>query len=267
MKKLMMILSLMFTFNVNALADFISEMEALMALYHSTNGDNWTHNTNWGDFYPNYCYWYGITCDNDSHVVKLELSNNNLTGTIPSDIGNLTELWHLDLGVNNLTGEIPNSIGNLKKLKFLYLWGNKLTGSIPNSIGNLTKLLSLGISFNKLSGSIPSEIGNLTSLSSIILHKNNLTGTIPSEIGGLTGLRRLILNNNHLTGTIPSSITNLTNIIDDELDLYKNCSLKTNDQFVVEFINSIEGTNGYKHILETNGNCMNLSPIYYLLLD
>lgn len=49
-----------------------------------------------------------------------ELYNNRISGTIPSELGNLTDLVSLDLYSNNLTGPIPASFGKLKKLRFLY---------------------------------------------------------------------------------------------------------------------------------------------------
>ena len=64
--------------------------------------------------------------------------NNNLTGEIPSEIGNLTNLNSLDLSSNQLTGEIPPEIGNLiNLLNTLELQDNQLTGEIPSEICNL----------------------------------------------------------------------------------------------------------------------------------
>ena len=68
----------------------------------------------------------------------LDLSNSDLTGEIPPEIGNLTNLDYLDLGDNDLTGEIPPEIGNLTKLEELHLGDNALTGKIPDNICNLT---------------------------------------------------------------------------------------------------------------------------------
>ena len=148
---------------------------------------------------------------NLTNLEILSLQNNDLTGEIPSEIGNLTNLTHLFLNNNQLTGEIPSEIGNLTNLETLYLAQNQLTGSIPSEIGNLINLDILFLQYNFLT-EIPSEIGNLTSLRKLYLHHNQLTGEIPGQIGNLTELIFLYLNNNQLTGNIPIGFGNLTNL-------------------------------------------------------
>jgi len=152
------------------------------------------------------------------NTTDFDISNNQLTGSIPPEIWNLTNLTELYLGSNQLTGSIPSEIGNLTNLTNLDLGDNQFTGSIPSEIGNLTNLTWLGLSGNDLTGSIPSEIGNLTNLIQLYLHYTQLTGFIPSEIGNLTNLTRLYLSNNQLTGSIPPEIGNLTNLGDLFLD-------------------------------------------------
>ena len=154
---------------------------------------------------------WGI-CYSIENTTVLDLDGNQLTGEIPSEIGNLTNLERLYLYGNQLTGEIPPEIGNLTNLQILLLSSNQLTGEIPSEIGNLTNLYTLDLMNNELSGEIPPEIGNLTYLNIMVLKNNQLTGSIPSEIGNLTNLRILWLQNNQLTGTIPSEIGNLTNL-------------------------------------------------------
>jgi Leucine-rich repeat (LRR) protein len=154
----------------------------------------------WGEFYL------------IEYTTKLYLSNSGLTGEIPSEIGNLTNLTELKLYYNELTGEIPPEIGNLTNLTYLGLNSNELTGSIPPEIGNLTNLTHLFLSSNQLTGEIPPEIGNLTNLTYLNLYGNQLTGSIPSEIGNLTNLTELWLYDNQLTGEIPPEIGNLTNL-------------------------------------------------------
>ena len=87
------------------------------------------------------------------------LYDNQFTGPIPPEIGNLTNLENLVLHSNDLTS-IPLEIGNLTNLKILKLQYNQLTGSIPSEIGNLTNLTFLNLSNNQLTGIIPDEICN-----------------------------------------------------------------------------------------------------------
>jgi hypothetical protein len=133
---------------------------------------------------------------------------NEITGSIPPEIGNLTNLSELLLYNNQLTGSIPPEIGNLTNLEYLYLGYNQLTGTIPSEIGNLTNLEYLYLGYNQLTGTIPSEIGNLTNLTFLRLDDNNLTGEIPPEIGNLTNLTHLNLYGNQLSGIIPDEICN-----------------------------------------------------------
>ena len=88
----------------------------------------------------------------------MRLNDNQLTGEIPSEIGNLTNSGYLYLSNNQLTGEIPSEIGNLTNLTHLILSENQLTGEIPVEIGNLTNLLTLDLEYNQLNGEIPYQI-------------------------------------------------------------------------------------------------------------
>ena len=182
---------------------------ALEALYDATNGANWSLNDNWKTDEP-LGQWFGVGTNSDGRVTRLDLSENQLSGTIPAEIGNLTSLTFLDLGFNQLSGTIPAEIGSLTSLQDLELHVNQLSGTIPAEIGNLTSLTSLSISYNQLSGTIPVEIGNLTSLEHLLPGHNQLSGTIPAEIGNLTSLISLDLEDNQLSGTIPAEIGNLS---------------------------------------------------------
>jgi len=157
---------------------------------------------------------------NLTNLNSLNLGENQLTGSIPPEIGNLTNLTYLDLGGNQLTGEIPSEIVNLTNLERLYLERNELSGSIPLEIDNLTNLTHFRTGWNQLTGEIPSEIGNLTNLEILHLYLNELTGSIPPEIGNLSNLTLLVLGPNQLTGSIPSEIWNMTNL--EILYLYDN---------------------------------------------
>ena len=112
----------------------------------------------------------------------MSLSNNQLTGSTPTELGNLTRLTALSLSDNQLTGSIPTELGNLTRLTALFLHNNQLTGSIPPELGNLTRLTALFLHNNQLTGSIPPELANLTELFDLRLAGNQLTGCVPSAL-------------------------------------------------------------------------------------
>lgn len=184
-----------------------TDRDILIALYDATNGDNWTDNTNWCTDAP-LSEWYGVTLDySQERVQYIHLSYNNLVGSIPEEIGNLTELYTLDLSGNTLTGEIPSSIGNMHILGYLYLNNNQLTGSIPQEIGNLSDLRACYIYENQLMGNIPSEFGNLINLEYCYLFGNQLTGEVPETLSRLTKLQTMDFSDNMLGGDLPEAVT------------------------------------------------------------
>jgi len=148
-------------------------------------------------------------CYSITNTTWLGRINEGLTGEIPSEIGQLTNLATLKLQYNELTGSIPPEIGNLTNLVKLDLRYNNLSGSIPTEVWSLTSLIELRIQKNQLSGTIPSAIGNLTELTHLYLYGNQFTGSIPAEIGNLINLGKLHLNNNQFTGLIPETICNI----------------------------------------------------------
>ena len=223
-----------------------TDRAALMALYNSTDGANWTTNTNWGSAEP-LSAWYQVSVNADGRVTTLGptipiCGGNNLVGTLPAALGNLDQMEQLSLCDNQLSGSIPD-LGRLSELQLLRLWNNQLSGEIPASLSALTNLTNLDISrnnfdgpipdlsrntnlqfldlhSNQLSGTIPASLGNLTSLTLLELDNNRLTGEIPASLGSLTSLYRLELDNNRLTGEIPEELGNLTSLY--RLHLYNN---------------------------------------------
>ena len=247
------------------------ERQALIALYNSTNGDHWTQNSGWkegeldadGFAMPGTeGSWYGITLNaGATSVYRINLDSNSLSGSIPSELGNLTNLQYLllgsnqligsiplelgklkdlqwlDLAFNQLTGSIPPELGNLTNLQRVYLLVNQLTGSIPPELGSLTNLLNLLLGSNQLIGSIPPELGNLASLQWLDLGYNQLAGSIPPELGNLTNLQRLGLPYNQLIGSIPLQLMYLTNLLDNNSTICGN-HLFTNNEALRDFLNS-----------------------------
>ncbi|CAG7867449.1 unnamed protein product [Brassica rapa] len=94
--------------------------------------------------------------------------------------GDILRYMHgLDLSSNELSGSIPDEIGDLQNIRSLNLSSNRLRGSIPDSISKLKGLESLDVSNNKLSGSIPPLLADLNSLGYFDVSFNNFSGEIP----------------------------------------------------------------------------------------
>ncbi|MED6183091.1 hypothetical protein PIB30_034932 [Stylosanthes scabra] len=104
---------------------------------------------------------------NQFNVYDIDLSRNNLSGTIPRELFMLTRLQSLNLSHNMLFGVIPRDVGNLTQLESLDLSSNLFSGQIPQSISGLSFLEVLNLSYNNFEGKIPSgtQLEGFTNLS------------------------------------------------------------------------------------------------------
>ena len=210
-----------------------SDRAALDALYHATDGPNWHTSYGWLTDEP-FREWYGVREGSQGRASGLDLFENGLSGQLPAELGQLTEmrgltldfnqlsgpippelgqltnLGSLNLGSNQLSGPIPPELGQLMNARALTLGGNQLSGPIPPELGQLTRTVELYLGVNQLSGPIPPELGQLTNLGALGLSENQLSGPIPPELGQLTNLVRLSLSENQLSGPIPVELGNLT---------------------------------------------------------
>ncbi|XP_023747540.2 probable LRR receptor-like serine/threonine-protein kinase At2g16250 [Lactuca sativa] len=153
------------------------------------------------------------TLGNLSNLHELYLSDNSLTGTIPSTLGQLSNLSVLDLSRNSLTGLIPSSFGSLSNLSSLDMSLNYLSGIIPEAFGNLPNLSFLNLSGNSLSSPIPTQFSNITTLTVLDLSSNTFSGELPLELTRLNNLQRLSLGNNLLSGNLSSNLLSLPRLI------------------------------------------------------
>ncbi|MEL6810938.1 MAG: Two component regulator three Y domain protein [Bacteroidota bacterium] len=170
-----------------------SELNALKDFYTATHGDHW--NQKW-DLEQNVSDWPGVTIEN-GHVTEIRMLFNNLTGSLPSSIGEFSELKVLELSFNKMTGEIPSTIGSLRKLEVLALNGNNLSGGIPAAMGSLSNLTQLHLSSNQLSGELPSEINALNRLEVFNVFDNDLSGVLPLELASSRNLREFMVAENN----------------------------------------------------------------------
>ena len=187
--------------------DLVADCEVLLAANRE-----WGGTLNWSAQRP-ISEWKGVTVSGTpSRVTKLILNDSELSGSIPAELGNLSNLAQLDLYRNDLSGSIPRALGSLSNLTILRLYSNELTGSIPRELGNLSNLNYLNLSYNQLTGYIPWELRRLTNLTRFGVHYNSLQGSIPYWIGNLTNLTLLYLGRSGLSGSMPSWLGNLTRL-------------------------------------------------------
>lgn len=140
------------------------------------------------------------------------LGFNAFGGTLPIEIGLLTNLKFLHLDRTMISGQLPTEIESCTNMIELWFSNSDLSGTIPSGIGLLTKLTRLSWSNVILHGTIPSEIGRCAMLEGLSLYNNSLVGAIPSEIGLLTRMQYFKADNNSLRGTIPSEIGLMSNL-------------------------------------------------------
>lgn len=137
----------------------------LAIFYYSTGGDEWVDNTDWLSYTVDECDWFSrstSTCDIDGFYRELDLNENGLSGSLPSEIGNLSRLRLIGLSENRILGNIPGAIGALSNsLEYFDLTENNLSGSIPNEVSQLSNVDLFAVSSNFLEG----EIAALTGLS------------------------------------------------------------------------------------------------------
>ncbi len=141
------------------------EYEFLSLLFNSTNGSKWnvTKNERW--YFPSSLNapcagnWEGITCypygSGHCMITAVKLSGLNLQGSLPNHLFPvLTNLTVLDLSANNLTGTIPRSIANLTSVSVLYLYDNLMNGTLPNELFSLISLTDLALGTNSFVGKL-----------------------------------------------------------------------------------------------------------------
>ena len=153
-------------------------------------------------------------------LTLLSLRNNSITGRLSRGLAALSDVRLLDLSENFVSGSLPSWINELSSLTEMGLEGNLLRGHVPLSLFELGHLTTLKVARNYISGTISSEIKFLSSLEVLNLESNVFSGTIPTELFELSSLRKIHLGRNYLDGHMPTGLHNLSML--EVLDLKDN---------------------------------------------
>ncbi|XP_055833781.1 receptor protein-tyrosine kinase CEPR2-like [Solanum dulcamara] len=206
--------------------------------------DPWNFLESW-KYTDSPCKFYGIQCDKHTGLVteisldnkslsgvispsisvlqsltSLVLPSNLLSGNLPSQLANCTNLKVLNVTLNNMNGMIPD-LSSLAKLEVLDLSMNYFSGQFPAWFGKLTSLVALGLGGNNYdAGNLPDSFGKLKKLYWLYLAESNLTGQIPESIFEMEALGTLDISKNHISGNFPKSINKLQNLF--KIELYQN---------------------------------------------
>jgi len=205
----------------------------LCVLYFATNGVFWKKKTNWLSAGRSECDWYGVTCNVESNIIeRIDISTNNVTGTLPNEITSLSNLVTFNMSHGNIAGNIPEeTFDSLNYLESLDLQENQIVGTIPSSSSSESGLKLLNLGSNKFTGlfpffpnaiSISFDANNLTSFddryssSSTSLMEfrgfhNRLLGPLPNTWDA-PNLIELDFGYNFLSGTIPQDLWNLPSL-------------------------------------------------------
>ena len=190
---------------------------SLVTLYYATAGEQWTSafaRSGPGLFLSyiiHECDWMqplltrNETCTSADEYLAVVLPSRGLSGTIPPEIPIfLPELLRLELEDNRLTGSLTTYIGNAQNLVALDVRANTIVGPLPTELGLLSNRLErLTVDSNdNLDGMLPSELGQLTAMTTLGAFATALGGTIPTEFGKLERLQTLYLQDNALVGVM-----------------------------------------------------------------
>ncbi|KAJ9560624.1 hypothetical protein OSB04_005784, partial [Centaurea solstitialis] len=147
------------------------------------------------------------------YVNSLDISDNQLSGILPPEIGNILPfISDLNLSWNSLDGAIPPSMGNLIRIQKLDLSNNNFSGEVPKSLlSDCPSLAVLVLSNNKLDGEVLSRNLSARQLMILLLDNNRFTGVLTNEMAGgvMFMLNMLDISDNLFSGTFPGWITNM----------------------------------------------------------
>ncbi len=204
----------------------LSECNALMDFYDSTQGTWWINNSG-RDTNTNACNWYGIACINvawQNRIYAISGNNNNLTGSLPASLSALTKINQFNVRGNHLRGTLPSSYSAWTEIQDFQVQSNHLVGVLPDSYSAWQNIHVFYVDVNQLTGVLPDAWSAWGSdIRWFSVGANQLTGILPSSWASWTNMRYFSVQGNQLQWRLPSSWSTWTQVA----TLYL-----TNNQFV-----------------------------------
>ena len=190
---------------------------ALIRFFYATGGVGWYNASGWASYDP-VCSWYGIRC-HGAELTDIILSDN-LTGTLPAELANITSIQRIELAANNLYGPLPREWSKMSQIRVLNLYSNRINGTLPPEWSAMQKLEQLDLESNRIAGSLPPDWGKMSRIQALLLGSNRINGTMPPEWSAMPMLERLQLTDNQINGLLPPEWGKMTQIRD--IRLYRN---------------------------------------------
>lgn len=161
----------------------------------------------WVDSDP--CKWQHLQCDKQGRVIRIQIGNQGLTGSLPTSLNKLTNLQILEVHWNQLTGPLP-SLSGLDSLQRILLNNNNFTSIPPDFFKGMTSLQAVYLDYNPFSSwVIPDSLKDASALNTFSASSANISGTIPEFLSSssFSGLTTLHLSFNSLEGGLPSTFS------------------------------------------------------------
>lgn len=182
---------------------------SLLTFKSAVTSDPYNALSTWSDSSTDPCNWVGVICANISgftspRVTAITISDKNITGYLPSEIGALVYLRRLDFNGNFLSGGIPERLSNATSLHSINLSYNNFSGELPAALCSIPTLQNLDVSRNSIAGTLPLPFRNCIKLERLVLSNNELIGEVPGELWPeMENLIELDLSGNRFSGRIP----------------------------------------------------------------
>ncbi|KAJ1423844.1 Leucine-rich repeat-containing N-terminal, plant-type [Sesbania bispinosa] len=190
---------------------------ALQAWKHSITSDPKNFTSNWRG--PHVCNYTGIYCapaPDDPHmytVAGIDLNHGNIAGSLPEELGLLTDLALFHINSNRFCGSLPSSFSNLHLLFELDISNNQFSGPFPEVVLCLPSLKFLDIRFNGFQGNVPSRLFDLK-LDALFINNNKFQFSLPENFGN-SPASVVVFANNDLKGCIPSSLAKMKDTLNE----------------------------------------------------